>query len=417
MRNVETVIVGGGQAGLSISHFLYQAGREHMLLEGADAPASSWRNARWDSFTLVSPNWSFRLPGGEYDGPDPNGYMRRQDIVDRFEAYAAPLMAHIECGVWVDAICSGENGGFLIETSNGIVAARNAVVATGAERVASIPEMAAGIDPTVTQLHSSDYRNPASLPPGAVLVVGSGQSGAQIADELIRSGRRVFLSVSSAGRVPRRYRGKDILDWLFDGIRLFDIPANRFPFPPDRFSAPHVTGARGGATLNLHEFARDGMRLLGHVRAAGDMRLAVEPDLHESLARADGFERNVIQAVDGYILANGIEAPEEALPQLRDGFAQPEIEMLDLAAEGIGSIVWATGFRPDFSAIRIPLFDDKGFPIQTAGVAPHEGLYFAGFPWMPALRSAILPGIASHAQFITEQIIARSRGKKMARAA
>lgn len=408
MRTVETAIVGGGQAGLATSYFLKQAGREHLVLEGAVAPASVWRNERWDAFTLVSPNWSFGLPGGEYGGSDPDGYMSREEIVARFDAYAAPLLGNIECGVWVTSIAGDDNGGYRLETSTGPLAARNVVVATGGEHALKTPEMASHLEPRITQLHSSEYRNAARLLPGAVLVAGSGQSGAQIADDLMRAGRQVFLSVGGAGRVPRRYRGKDIFDWLFNDIRFFDLPPERFPAPIERFSAPHLSGARGGATLNLHAFARDGARLLGHIQAVDGISLSIKPDLHESLARCDGFERNVAQAVDGFIAANGIDAPVEELPQLRDGFAQPQIETLDLVAEGIGSVIWATGFRPDFSPIQLPVLDEKGFPIQTRGVSPHPGLFFAGFPWMPALRTAILPGVAGHAQYISEQIVSRS---------
>jgi putative flavoprotein involved in K+ transport len=417
MKSVETIVIGAGQAGLSTSYFLHQTGHEHLVLEGADAPAPAWRNERWDSFTLVSPNWSYCLPGGEYDGPDPDGYMSREELVARFDAYAAPLMEHIQCQTRVQTIAANDDGGYQLSTSNGPFAARTVVIATGGEHAPKVPAIAAGLDDRVTQLHSSAYRNAAQLPPGAVLVVGSGQSGAQIADDLMRAGRQVFLSVGSAGRVPRRYRGKDIFDWLFNDIRFFDLTPERFPAPIETFSPPHLTGARGGATLNLHAFTGDGMRLLGRIQAADGTRLSIRPDLYESLARADGFEQKLVQTVDGFIAANGISAPLEELPQRRDGFAQPQLETLDLAAEGVASIIWATGFHADFSPIQLPVLDEKGHPIQNRGVSPHPGLFFAGFPWMPAMRTGILPGVGDHAQYIAEQVIARSNGKRMARAA
>lgn len=407
MRTVETVIVGAGQAGLAVSSFLQQAGREHLVLDGADAPAHAWRNQRWDSFTLVSPNWSFRLPGAEYDGPDPDGFMDRAEIVRRFDAYAAPLLGNIECRTWVISIKGMDDGGFRIATTNGPIAARNVVIATGEEHRPALPALAGGIGARIAQLHSSAYRNPEQLPDGGVLVVGSGQSGAQIADELQRAGRDVVLSVGNTGRAPRRYRGKDIFDWLYNDIHFFDLTPERFPMPIENFSAPHVTGARGGATLNLHQFARDGMRLIGHLRSADGMRLGLAPDLHESLAGADGFERTVLQTIDGYIAATGQDAPLEEVEQLRDGFDQPVREQLDLAADGIGSIVWATGFHPDFSMIKLPVFDVGGHPLQNAGSSPHPGLYFVGFPWMPAYRTGTLPGFGGLAQSIAERICTR----------
>jgi putative flavoprotein involved in K+ transport len=260
------------------------------------------------------------------------------------------------------------------------------------------------LSPSITQLHSGAYRNPASLPAGAVLVVGSAQSGCQIAEELYRRGRQVYLCTGSAGRLPRRYRGKDGFEWLFRS-GFFDMTPDKLPSPKAKFAGiPHVSGAKGGHTLNLHQFARDGVTLLGHLRGAAGDKIHLAPDLHENLAKADQFELNAVKMIDGYVRANGLDAPEEGLPQLRDGYEQPIIEELDFKAAGITSVVWATGYRFDYSLVQLPVRDPDGFPIQTSGVTGYPGLYFVGMPWMPTLKSGILAGVGAAAEHIASKI-------------
>jgi putative flavoprotein involved in K+ transport len=238
-----------------------------------------------------------------------------------------------------------------------------------------------------------------------VLVVGSAQSGAQIAENLYQQGRDVFLSVGSAGRAPRRYRGRDVVAWLLQ-IGFFDITPDKLPVPKEDFAAPHVSGGDGGHTLNLHQFAREGVTLLGHVRGASGTLLQLAPDLHETLAKIDQFEREVQKMVDGYIAANGLDVPEEVLPQLRDGYEHPIIEELDLEAAGIGTIIWATGYTHDYSLVKMPVLDGKGFPIQRRGVTGQRGLYFVGVPWMPSLKTGTLMGVAESAAHIASAIAA-----------
>jgi putative flavoprotein involved in K+ transport len=417
MQSVETVIVGAGQAGLATSYYLQQAGREHLVLEREDRAANVWRSGRWDSFCLVIPNWSFRLPGGEYDGAEPDDFMPRSEIIDRFDRYVEQFRMPVQTGTHVTSIEADGFDGYRVATSKGELRARSVVIATGMEQLPSIPADARGISPGVMQLHSSAYRNPEALPPGAVLVVGSAQSGAQIAEELYQSGRTVYHSIGSTGRAPRRYRGRDVVDWLLNGIRFFDLPPEKFPAPIDHFSPPHVSGTQGGHTLNLHQFASDGVRLCGHFLGADGNTIRFAPDLHECLAKADAFEARVQQMVDGFIAANGLEAPEEELPKLEDGFAQPVTETIDLNAEGITSIVWATGYRSDYSLVKLPVTDQKGYPLQTNGVTEFPGLCFVGMPWMPSLKTGTLIGMGEHARSIAEQVVARSNGKASARAA
>jgi putative flavoprotein involved in K+ transport len=215
----------------------------------------------------------------------------------------------------------------------------------------------------------------------------------------------VFPSVGSAGRAPRRYRGKDVVVWLSQ-IGFFDMTPDKLPVPKEHFAPPHVSGTNGGHTLNLHQFARDGVTLLGHVRGASSETISLGPDLHETLARVDQFEREVQKMIDGYVQANGLDAPDEDLPELRDGYEQPIVDELDLKEAGINTVIWATGYTYDFGLLKMPVFDGDGFPIQTRGVTSHPGLYFVGMPWMPSLKTGILAGVGECAEHITSHIAA-----------
>jgi len=403
MERIDTVIVGGGQAGMATSYYLTRNGREHVVLEQAAQAANAWRNGRWDSFTLVSPNWSVKMPGAEYDGSDPNGFMPRDELVAYFERYAERFQVPMQYNTRVLSVEPEDGKGYRVQTDRGLFEAGNVVIATGWEQLPRIPPFATDLSPDITQLHSSAYRNPESLPAGAVLVVGSAQSGCQIAEELYQSGRQVFLATGSAGRAPRRYRGKDMFEWLFE-IGFFNMTPDRLPVPRERFAAPHLSGKQGGHTLNLHRFACDGVTLLGHLRSAEGKKISLAPDLHENLARADGFELQVRRMVDDYIGANGFDAPAEELPQLRDGYRQPIIEELDLEVAGINTIVWAMGYTFDYSLVKLPIHDARGFPIQTRGVTGYAGLYFVGMPWMPVLKSGILAGVGEFAEHIATNI-------------
>lgn len=405
MEHIETVIVGGGQAGLAMSYHLTQYGREHVVLEQAAQAGNVWRSERWDSFTLVTPNWATRMPGAEYEGSDPGGFMPRDEVVAFFERYVDRFRLPVEYDTRVLAIEPLDGDGFRVSLPDRTLAARNVVVATGYEQSPRIPPFAASLAPDVVQLHSSRYRRPETLPAGAVLVVGTAQSGAQIAEELYLHGRRVYVSVGSAGRAPRRYRGKDVVEWLLP-IGFFEMTPDKLSVPRERFAAPHVSGVDGGRTLNLHQFVRDGVTLLGHVRGGAGDTLSLAPDLHESLKRGDGFEAEVQKMIDGYIQANGIDAPVEELPRLRDGYEQPPRETLNLREAGITSIVWATGYAYDYGLVKAPVLDGDGFPVQTRGVTTWAGLYFVGMPWMPSLKTGVLAGVGESAEHIASHILA-----------
>ncbi|MGD9711741.1 MAG: NAD(P)-binding domain-containing protein [Thermomicrobiales bacterium] len=408
MQHVETVIIGAGQTGLATSYWLQQAGREHLVLDQAAMPASAWRTGRWDSFTLVTPNWTVNMPGAQYDIPDRDGFMPLPGIIDYFDRYVELHQPPVQYNSRVDAVRPFDGGGYQLDAGGGQIRAENVVIATGFEQLPGIPATAGGISPEILQIHSSQYRNPEALPPGAVMVVGSAQSGAQIAEELNHRGREVYLSVSGAGRARRRYRGKDGFEWLWQ-IGFFDLPPEKFPGDATRFVPPHLTGIDGGHTLNLHQFARDGVHLLGHVREAAGTTVRLAPDLYESLAKGDGFEKSMTQMIDGYIQVAGIDAPPEETQDLRDGFEQPLRESLDLRESGIGSIVWATGYRHDDSMIELPVTDERGFLIGDRGISQYPGLYFAGMIWMPGIKPVTLGGVSESARHIVDAIVARQR--------
>jgi len=400
MDTIDTVIVGGGQAGLATSYWLTQARHEHIVLERAATPASVWRDQRWDSFTLVTPNWALNMPGAAYDGDDPDGYLPRSEVAAYFTRYAERFHLPVRYDTTVTVIEPAGNHHVRVLTPAGAIETHNVVVATGFFQNPKTPAFAARLPSAIVQVHSDAYRNPQSLPTGGVLVVGSAMSGCQIAEELYLAGRQVYLSIGGSGRAPRRYRGKDTFWWL-DKIGFFDLAIEQMPPGSTRFdSHPHLTGARGGHTLNLHQFARDGVRLLGRLEDISGSIAHIAPDLHANLARADGFEAMFVQMVDGYLQGLGLDLPEETLPHLRDGYDQPIIERIDLDAAGIGSVVWATGYDFDYSFVRLPVFDSDGFPIQKQGVTRYPGLTFAGAPWMPGQRTGNFLGVSESARHV-----------------
>ncbi|MBP1704250.1 MAG: dependent oxidoreductase [Chloroflexi bacterium] len=385
-QSIETIIIGGGQAGLATSYFLTQASREHLVLEQAVQAANAWRNDRWDSFSLLTPNWSFRLPGAEYDGPARDSFMPRHEIISRFEGYIARYRLPVQYNMQVSSVEPCPNGdGYRVRTHETELEARNVVVATGMFQKPKIPAFAGSLPARIEQLHSGHYRNPAALSPGAVLVVGSAQSGCQIAEELYLSGRKVYLCTGSAGRAPRRYRGKDVFEWQhlsgFLDRTVDQLPSSRMKFAAN----PHLSGRDGGRTLNLHQFARDGVTLLGKLQDGSGNKLWMASDLKENLAKADQFEANLVKMIDAYIARAGLDAPEESLPVLRDGFDAEIITELDLHKAGITSIIWAMGYRFDFSLVKLPVFDGDGYPVQQRGVTDYPGLYFVGLPWLSAV--------------------------------
>lgn len=406
MEQIETIIVGGGQAGLAVSYFLQSEGCEHLVLEKATRPAHVWTDERWDSFTIVTPNWAMLMPGAEYKGYDPDGYMTRQETGAYFEQYVKNQRLPIRYGTSVTRVEQAPNGkGFHVLTDHGAYRTKKVVMATGLFQQPKIPPFAAKIPAGILQLHSGQYRNPESLPPGAVLVAGSGQSGSQIAEELYQSGRKVYLCVGTAGRAPRRYRGRDVFEWLLLA-GFFDRTVDNLPSPRAKFAGnPQLSGKNGGHTLNVHQFARDGVQLLGRiVGAQEDGRILLAPGLHDSLAKIDKFEADLIKLIDEYIQKSGMSAPEETLNHLQDGFEQDELAEINLQAAGISTIIWSIGYNFDFSLVQMPVTDRDGYPLQQRGVTAYPGLYFVGLPWLHKYKSGLLVGVGEDAEYVAEQI-------------
>jgi putative flavoprotein involved in K+ transport len=336
--------------------------------------------------------------------------MPRDEVIAYFERYVERFQLPVRTQTRVDSVEPlGE--GFRVNASDSQYAAANVVIATGYFQQPKLPPFASALAPSITQLHSSQYRNPPSLPDGAVLVVGSAQSGCQIAEELNLHGRRVFLATGTAGRLPRRYRGQDIIAWL-DQMGFFDLTPEQLPPGFSKYDGiPHLSGTRGGHTIDLHQFARDGVTLLGHLRGAEGAKVLLATDLHENLRKVDAFEREVLRAIDEYSAAQGLDAPAEDVPQLHDGFAQSIMAELDLAAAGINTVIWALGYTFDYRLVKLPVRDGDGFPIQSSGVTNFPGLYFVGMPWMPSEKTGALFGVGDVAGLIAARIATRVPGR------
>ena len=400
-RKVETVIVGAGQAGLVVSDVLRRAGREHVLLDRRSTLGGGWQD-RWDAFRLVSPNWTTSMMDFPYRGPEPDGFMPRDELIGHFRAYAAAIAAPVELQTDVTALeeATGEGASrFRLATSRGPLLARTVVVAGGPFQVPHIPPMAATLDASIRQVHVHGYRNPDALPPGGVLIVGSGQSGVQLAEELMAAGRPVTMAVGRCGRLPRRYRDRDIFWWLRQlGTRGREVAlglptAANLAEPRLRFACnPHLSGHGGGHDTNLRAMAADGVRLAGRLEAIEGARVRFAADLEASLAFADGFfDDRFRRLCDTYADRMDLDLPADEPRQV--AFAPPPLVELDLKAEGISTVLWTSGYRPAFDWVRLPVFDAFGLPLQTDGVSTLPGLGFIGTPWMIDMGSANLVGV------------------------
>jgi putative flavoprotein involved in K+ transport len=399
------LVVGGGQAGLSMSYCLKERGIEHLVFE-KEKIAHSWQTQRWDSFCLVTPNWQCKLPGYEYSGSDPQGFMPKDEILKYINAYVASFDPPVMEGVEVLSVRKNRTG-FELTTSTGVISpgkytADQVVIASGNYHKPKIPKIADRLPESILQIHSSTYKNPQSLPDGEVLVVGTGQSGCQIAEDLHLAGRQVHLCVGGAPRSPRIYRGKDVVEWL-DQMRYYDLPIGEHPQREKvRTNANHyVTGRDGGREIDLRKFALEGMQLHGRLKDIRSGKLEFWHDLKQNLDYADAVSEGIKKTVDGFIENNQIQAPTE--PAYQPVWQPPEAAQ-PLDYQDISSVVWSTGFQPDFRWVEIPVFDGKGYPGHERGITGVKGLYFLGLPWLYTWGSGRFSGIARDANYLVEEI-------------
>ncbi|CUH78689.1 putative oxidoreductase CzcO [Tritonibacter multivorans] len=402
------VIVGGGQAGLSVSYYLCREGLDHVILE-RHQKFHSWRSNRWDTFCLVTPNWQCRLPDFPYQGTDPEGFMVKDEITDYLDAFAETFDPPVIENCEVTKITQRPGGGYFVDSSQGDFSADQVVIATGGYDNPIVPPYAKTLDPSIQQMHSVDYRRPAQMPEGGTLVVGTGQSGVQLMEDLHLEGRDVHLAVGPAPRSPRMYRGRDATDWLYE-MGHYHMTIDKHPNPEHAVSKTnhYMTGRDGGHEIDLRKFAREGVSLYGSVSGMDGSRIQFLPDLEANLDDADQSYVRIREAVDSYIDKNNIDAPTE--PAFEKVWRpEQEITEIDCKKEGITSILWAIGFRPDYHWIDVDVFDARGRPVYRRGVCKTEGFYFIGLGWLNTWGSGRFLGIDEDSRYLVQQIAAKAK--------
>lgn len=405
-QHYTAVVVGGGQAGLSASHYLSTHGIDHVVFEKKTA-AHKWKEERWDAFCLVTPNWQCQLPDHPYDGDDPHGFMVKDEIIGYVERFIRKVDAPLLEGTTVSSV---EKLGhiFRIETSAGTVTSDNVVLATSLYAKPAIPRAAERLPDHIVQLHTTQYRNAGQLPEGSVIVVGSGQSGCQIAEDLHLSGRKVHMVTGNAPRCARFYRGRDVVDWLSD-IGQYDMTVERDGMTKKKHDTNHyLTGRDGGRDIDLRKFALEGMRLYGRMSGVSAGTMLFEPNLKSNLDGADRVYNGINALIDRYIDERHIEAePASIYAPLWEPEAEPT--ELDLAAKGVSAVIWATGFTADWSYVGLPIFDGTGYPVQRRGVTGVDGVYVLGLPWLWTWGSGRFLAVGKDAEHVVGHLAARQR--------
>ena len=408
--HIPVVIVGGGQAGISTAYCLQQQGIDSIVFE-RHARFQSWRVNRWDSFCLVTPNWQCRLPDFHYDreygGTDPDGFMLKDEITAYLDAFADKVQPNLREGVDVTRVVPGDHG-FTVETSISTWTCDQVVIATGGYDTPIEPGYAQRLDPSIFQMHSVDYRNVDQFPEGGVLIVGTGQSGVQLMEDFTRAGRDVHLAVGPAPRSPRKYRGRDATDWLHDaGHYAITIDTHPDPVKALTQTNHYMSGRDGGKEIDLRRFHLDhGVELYGSLSDMNGTEVSFLPDLAKNLDDADRSYVGIRTQIDAHIAREGIDAPEEP-PFTKVWEPEAERTRVDLAEAGIASVLWAIGFRPDYSWIEADVFDDRGKPRHHRGVTPHRGLHFIGLGWLNTWGSGRFLGIEEDSRYLAARIAAQ----------
>jgi len=400
-ERIETIVVGAGQAGLAASYFLTQEGREHIVFERGRV-GETWRSQRWDGFYLNTPNFAQRLPGFHYTGDEPEAFAPLHEVVAYLEGYASSFEAPLRETVDVVHIARHDDE-FVLDTSAGAFQSRNVVIAAGAYQRPTPTSASESVPGDVFQLHTTEYRRPDQLPDGAILIAGSGQSGCQIADELLDAGRRVYLSCGHCGWFPRRYRSRELVHWLIETGLVDDTPAD-LPSPAARLRCnPPVSGNGGGHDCHPRWLADRGAILLGRVLGFDGSAARIGDNLDEALAWGDAFAAEFRQKVDEYVAERHLDIPVEDV--ISPGSVQ-SVSDLDLRRDGVSTILWANGFRPDHSWIDGVETDEQGWPFHVGGASPVPGLYFVGIHWLRTRKSSLFLGVGEDAERVVSQLVA-----------
>jgi putative flavoprotein involved in K+ transport len=407
MRYTDTVIIGGGQAGLAMSRCLWERGVKHVVLERGKV-GERWRSERWDSLRLLTPNWQSRLPHWHYEGDDPDGYMTTREFIEHLENYARSYDAPVHDGTTVLEVEALTRGSYRVTTDRGVWTTRNVVIATGHCGVPWVPSVATGLADDLYQIVPSKYRNPGQLPAGNVLVVGASATGAQLAEELAASGRKVTLAVGRHTRLPRTYRGRDILWWI-DTMGGFMAPAD--PAEESASPAPQLVGAPDYRSIDVGLLQEQGVRLTGKLADATGHRVHFDDSLAETIRAADDQLAATLAKIDEFSTANGLDdkvGPRELVAPTR---LQPAPTDLDLRAEGIDTIVWATGYRRSYPWLKIPVLDERGEIRHRGGVTEEPGLYVLGLRFQRRKGSNLIDGVGNDAAELTRHLIERRENR------
>ena len=404
-KYINTIIVGGGQAGLAASEHLSNNNIQHIIFERSRI-VEKWRSCRWDSLVANGPAWHDRFPTLEFTNSDPNSFVSKNRVIEYFEEFAKKIKAPILVNVNVEKVEKNfSNSKYLITTSEGLYEADNIIVATGAFQEPIIPKIIPQ-DSLVNQIHSQEYKNPHQFSEGSILVIGSGSSGSQIAEELRRSNKRVYFSIGPHDRPPRRYRGRDNVWWL--GV-LGKWEA-KTPNPGTQHVTIAVSGYDGGKTIDFRKFANMGITLLGMTKEYKNEKIIFENDLKENIINGDKNYLSLLDEADEYIKSNNLDFPEE--PEARkfakdhECITNPILE-LDLKLSNIKNVIWATGYKNNFNWIKFDIFDETGKPKHKNGVSIEKGLYFLGLPWLSMRGSSFIWGVWKDAKYVVEHIANR----------